>query len=286
MKDRPAVELVDLSCFGRPARLVWHKRRWACGAAPCRVGSFTEQAPEIAPARGAMTDRAGRWVSEQVGRAGRTVAEVARELGCDWHTLNDAVIAYGMPLVEDPARIGPLSALGLDETLFCRRGRWHTQEWCTSIVDVSPGQVQLLDVVQGRDAGGPTRGLKHPTRRVAGRDRLRGVGSLRSFPQDLRRGPARGRPGADPFHLIRLANPQRLDECRRRVQSEVIGHRGRKDDPLYRARRLLTKAHERLDERGDTELTGLLRAGDPHGADLGDDSLARLEAPIGTTPGT
>ena len=39
---------------------------------------------------------------------------------------------------------------------------------------------------------------------------------------------------ADPFHLIRLANPQRLDECRRRVQSEVIGHRGRKDDPLYR----------------------------------------------------
>jgi hypothetical protein len=38
---------------------------------------------------------------------------------------------------------------------------------------------------------------------------------------------------------------------------------GRKDGPLYRVRRLLTKAHERLDERGDTKLHGLLEAGDP-----------------------
>ena len=30
VKDRPVVELVDLSCFGRPTRLVWHKRRWCC----------------------------------------------------------------------------------------------------------------------------------------------------------------------------------------------------------------------------------------------------------------
>jgi hypothetical protein len=28
-----------------------------------------------------MTDRAGRWVTEQVGRHGRTVNEVAVELG-------------------------------------------------------------------------------------------------------------------------------------------------------------------------------------------------------------
>jgi hypothetical protein len=69
---------------------------------------------------------------------------------------------------------------------------------------------------------------------------------------------------ADPFHIVRLANTK-LDECRRRVQTETLRHRGRKDDPLYRARRLLTKAHERLDERGDAERRGLLRAGDPRG---------------------
>jgi hypothetical protein len=61
-----------------------------------------------------------------------------------------------------------------------------------------------------------------------------------------------------------LAN-QRLDECRRRVQQETLGHRGHKDDPLYRSRRLLTRADERLDDRGRTRLAGLLAAGDPRG---------------------
>ena len=69
---------------------------------------------------------------------------------------------------------------------------------------------------------------------------------------------------ADPFHVIRLAN-QRLDDLRRRVQNETLGHRGRKDDPLYRIRRLLTAAHERISDRGQTRLRGLLDAGDPHG---------------------
>jgi transposase len=44
-----------------------------------------------------------------------------------------------------------------------------------------------------------------------------------------------------------------------------MGHRGRKHDPLSRARRLLTKAHEDLDEAGETKLLGLLEAGDPRG---------------------
>jgi len=57
----------------------------------------------------------------------------------------------------------------------------------------------------------------------------------------------------------------KLDECRRRVQNETLGHRGRKDDPLYRSRRLLTKGHERLDKTGEKKLTSLLEAGDPHG---------------------
>jgi transposase len=64
VKDRPAVELVDLPCFGRPARLVWHKHRWRCPGADCPVRSWTGEDPRIAPARGAMTDRAGRWLCE------------------------------------------------------------------------------------------------------------------------------------------------------------------------------------------------------------------------------
>ena len=63
----------------------------------------------------------------------------------------------------------------------------------------------------------------------------------------------------DPFHVVRLAGDA-LDRCRRRVQQAIHGHRGHKDDPLYRCRRLLTKADERLDDNGRTKLTGLLDA--------------------------
>jgi hypothetical protein len=118
------------------------------------VKSWTWIDERIASPRLSLTDRAGRWVTEQVGRQGRSVSEVGRELGCDWHTVNGAVFSYGTPLVDDPERIGTVIALGLDATLFCRRGPMHKQEFCTSIVDFGPDGRRLLDVVEGRDAKG------------------------------------------------------------------------------------------------------------------------------------
>lgn len=265
-KDRDEVELVDLTAFGYPTRLVWKKRRWCCIDPMCGAGSFTERAPEIAWPGKKMTDRAGRWVTEQVGRLGRTVAELANELGCDWHTVSDAVVAYGEALIDDDTeRIGDVEALGLDETLFAKTGPWKRQHWCTSIVDVGADDgAQLLDLVEGRSAKGPSRWLDDRT------DKWRTAISYGVL--DLS-GPYRkvfdeklpdAIQVADPFHLVKLANSQ-LDQCRRRVQNETTGHRGRKGDPLFRARRLLTKAHERLDEHGEKKLMGLLRAGDPRG---------------------
>ena len=128
------VELVDLPVFGRPARLVWRKQRWRCPT--CRR-AWTEQDPQIASARCAMTTRAARWATVQVGRHGRTVAEVAADLGCDWHTVMDAVVVYGTPLIDDPHRFGAVTAVGLDETLFARVGPFRRQLWSTQIVDVA-----------------------------------------------------------------------------------------------------------------------------------------------------
>ena len=114
LKDRRPVALVDLAAFGRPAVLVWHKRRWSCPEADCAVGTFTEVDRRIAAPRAKMTDRAGRWVTVQVGRLGRTVAEVAAELGCDWHTVMDAVVAYGTALLAaDTSRTDGVTALGV-----------------------------------------------------------------------------------------------------------------------------------------------------------------------------
>ena len=152
-----AVVLVDLPAFGRPVRLVWHKRRWRCPRDGCEAGSVTEQAAEIAPPRALLTSRAARWATRQAGR-GRPLKDVAAELGCVWHTVNTAVKRWGQALLAaDTARISDVEALGLDETLFWRRGRFRAKTWGTSIVDVGRGQ--LLDIVRGRDAQAPTRWL-------------------------------------------------------------------------------------------------------------------------------
>ena len=262
VKERPVVVLVDLPCFGRPTRLVWHKRRWSCLEESCPTGSWTEENPCIGAARMTMSDRAGRWVTEQVGRYARSVNEVAIELGCDWHTVNDTVIAYGTALVDDADRFGVVEALGLDEVLMVRIGPWHRQEFSTQIVVVGRGQ--LLDVVPGRSSAGPMAWLAE--REKSWRDQVRFATLDLSGP--YRRVFTLMLPGAvqvaDPFHLVKLANTK-LDECRRRVQNETMGHRGHKADPLYRCRRLLTKAEERLDVKGREKLMGLLRAGDPNG---------------------
>ncbi|MCP3882889.1 MAG: ISL3 family transposase, partial [Sulfitobacter sp.] len=263
LKDRDLVAHVDLPSFGQPTRLVWRKRRWVCPALFCGVGSWTEQHDEIAPAAHLLTTRAGRWVTVQVGRWGRSVKEVAAELDCDWHTVNRAVIAYGQALIDDDVdRIPVVRALSLDETLFKREGRWRTQRWSTQLVDARTGQ--LLDVVEGRTASAPAKWL-------AGRDPV-WLSRIQWAVLDLS-GPYRSTFNtmlpdavqvADPFHVVKLAN-QKLDECRRRVQQQILGHRGHKADPLFRARRLLTIAHERLDPAGDEKLRGLLAAGDPKG---------------------
>ncbi len=262
LKDRTDVAHADLPCFGRRTTLVWRKARWACPDALCAVGSFTEQAPAIAAPRLAITDRAGRWVTMQVGRHGRSVSEVAEDLGCGWHAVMDAVIAYGAVLVDDPARFGAVAAIGLDETLRCRVGPWREQQWSTQIVDVGAGQ--LLDVVAGRSAAGPCNWF------AARSDEW--LDAVAWGALDLS-GPYRkvfdtmlpaAVQVADPFHVVKLANTK-LDECRRRVQNETLGHRGHKHDPLYRCRRLLTRADERLDAKGRSKLLGLLEAGDPRG---------------------
>lgn len=66
----------------------------------------------------------------------------------------------------------------------------------------------------------------------------------------------------DAFHVVKLASTA-MDEVRRRTQQATLGRRGRKNDPLYKIRRLLTTARENLIDRGTARLEAALQAGDP-----------------------
>jgi transposase len=55
-----------------------------------------------------------------------------------------------------------------------------------------------------------------------------------------------------------------MEETRRRVQQEQLGHRGRKHDPLYRIRNPLRAGAERLTARQITRIEAGLQSGDPH----------------------
>ncbi|WP_201733599.1 transposase [Acidithrix sp. C25] len=67
----------------------------------------------------------------------------------------------------------------------------------------------------------------------------------------------------DRFHVIKLATTA-LDGVRRRLQLERTGHRGRKDDPLYRSRKLLVMKGKNLDEKTTKRIETLLELGDPN----------------------
>jgi transposase len=65
----------------------------------------------------------------------------------------------------------------------------------------------------------------------------------------------------DAFHVVRLGFAA-VDDVRRRVQQETTGHRGRKDDPLYRIRRVLRRSAANLTPHAWDRLLAGLEDGD------------------------
>jgi transposase len=256
---RSVVQLRDLPFGGRPMRLVWRKRRWICNEADCSTKSFTEQSELV---EGSLTHRAAKEICRRVGQDGHAVAQVAREFGVSWAGAMAAVRRHGEPLVEDESRLEGVSALGVDEHKMLSASRTRNTFYATSFVDIGRGR--LLDVVPGRNADdvaywcfGATKAWKDAVRVVA-------IDPHRGYANGLVRGLPDAVVTIDHFHAIKLAN-EAINDVRRRVQNETLGHRGHKDDPLYRTRRLMTRAFERLGDRQRERLFVALRVGDPDG---------------------
>jgi transposase len=261
VKERPVVHYVDLPVYGTPMSLAWKKHRMRCVGPTCPKRSWVLEDHRIAAKNCLLTTRAAKWATVQVG-GGRTVSEVAAELACDWHTVNDAVSTYGQALLEaDRKRLNKTTAIGLDETSFVKLGSRSHTDYATTVADVE--NHQIIDILPTRKYTDVAGWIDKQPRAWKERIRFGALDMSATYAAVYSVMLPKASQVVDPFHVISLAN-RCLDAVRRRVQSEQLGHRGRRDDPLYRARRVLLTAEEKLDARATERLWSLLELGDPN----------------------
>ncbi len=138
-----------------PLRLWWDQRRWACRQRACRRRTFAETSSEIGPGQ-RLTRRLREQLEHAVSASTRSGADVAREYGVSWWSVNRALIVRAASMT--PRAPAGVRLLGVDET--CARSvRWllaeHTwrrsDPWMTSFVDLDPAHAGgLLGLAPGR----------------------------------------------------------------------------------------------------------------------------------------
>jgi transposase len=249
---RRVVQVRDLPVGGQPVVLWWRKRIWRCRESACKARTWTERVTGIAP-RAVLTQRARAEACRRVGKDAHAVAAVARDLGVGWATVMRAVHEHGTQLVDHPARLDGVAALGLDETSFLKATRTAPTRWVTGLVDLEGGR--LLDVVADR-----TRAAVDGWLDARSRDWLAQIGTVtldpwRGYASALVASLGHATVVVDHFHAIRLANAA-VDQVRRRTQQATLGHRGRKRDPLYRIRKLLLVGRRAAHQPGTDTAAG------------------------------
>ena len=254
----------DVPSGGRPVTLVWRKRIWRCEEPRCDRRTWSERSEAIRP-KAALTERARMWATRRIGEDGDTVEDLRLELGVSWGTVMRAVREYGAPLVDDPDRLAGVVGLGVDETAWLRATATRSTQYVTGLVDLSPGRpARLLDVVPGRS------GRAYASWIVDREDSWRaGIGfaaldPFRGYATALRTELPHAVRVLDAFHVVRFGF-EAVDEVRRRVQQQTLGHRGRKGDPLYGIRRELRRGADKLSERALERVCTALDVGDPDG---------------------
>ena len=263
MRDTVVRALAHEPLGWRPTTLMVTIRRYRCTGCGHVWRQDTTGAAEP---RAKLSRRGLRWALEGIVVGHLTVARVAEGLGVAWNTANDAVLAEGKRvLINDRARFDGVTAIGVDEHVWrhTRRG----DKFVTVIIDLTPirdgtGPARLLDMVEGRSKQAFKTWLSE--RPQTWRDAVEVV-AMDGF-TGFKTATTEELPDAvtvmDPFHVVRLAGDA-LDECRRRVQQAIHGHRGRKDDPLYRARRTLHTGADLLTDKQKDRLIALF-ARDEH----------------------
>lgn len=257
----------DAPCFGVAVVVVWLKRIWRCTESTCAVSTFSER-HELIESRAALTRRAVGWATDALAHDDTTVSALARHLGVDWHTLWNAVKVEATRRTAAPARMDGVRTLGVDEHIW-RPSHHGSDRAITAMVDLTRDEqgrlrARLLDVVPGRSGSAYAGWLREQAAEFVAGIEHAALDPFRGYANAISDELPDAIAVLDAFHVVKLGT-QVVDEVRRRVQQETLGHRGLKDDPLYRIRGLLRHGIENLSPRQQIRLTTGLTLGDPNG---------------------
>jgi transposase len=252
-----------------PVEVHWRQRQWACPDAGCSRGTFSEQLPGLVAPRGSLTARAIGWSIGQLRFARATIDGLACRLAVSWWTLWRAVKPRLEDLAADEARFAGMATLGVDEHVWHHTGHKTNVKGpstFTGMVDLTrdqDGQVhaRLLDLVPGRTGKAYSSWLQARSADFRGGVKVATLDPFRGYANALRDELSEAVPVLDAFHVVKLAAGA-MDEVRRRVQQDTLGHRGRAGDPLFRVRNILHRAAGDLTDRQWARLLDCLGRGD------------------------
>jgi len=264
----------DLRHGRRGLRLWWDQRRWACRERACRWKTFAETSVQIGAGR-RLTLRLREELEHAVSASTRSGADVAREHGVSWWSVDQALIAKA-------ARMTPLAPagvrrLGVDETR-ARAVRWllaaaaddghgwrRSDPWLTSFVDLDPEHAGgLLGLAPGRSGASVQGWLALQSREFRDGIEVVAVDPSAPFAAGLRQALPQAELVVDHWHLDRLANLM-VTGVRQRVTQQTHGHRGRKTNDSWAYRRLLLRGARHLSDRQWARIKTLFATDDPTG---------------------
>ncbi|WP_194385572.1 ISL3 family transposase [Microbacterium luteum] len=250
-------------------RVVWRQRIWRCGEAACPRKTFVEQVPSLVAPRGSITKRAVTWAIGQLRREHATIQGLARQLGTSWKTVWRAVEPELVKLAADESRFENVTSLGVDEHVWHhvdprRRG----PKELTGMVDLtrdSQGKTRarLLDLVPGRSGKAYSTWLGERGDAFRKQVKVAALDPFAGYKTAIDDKLDDAVAVLDAFHVVMLGTAA-VDEVRRRVQQDTLGHRGRKGDPLYGVQTILRAGVENLTEKQRERLTAAMEADPAH----------------------
>jgi transposase len=272
---RVEARLVDAPAMGRPVRLIWRKRRRVCPEPACPVGSFVEQDDTIVAPRSKLTTRACRWAIQQIRREHASVNGIRRQLGTGWRTVWESIQPLLQRAADEESRFEGVTILGVDEHVWhhvstkpiADGGRGPKE--LTGMVDLTRdehGRIRsrLLDLVPGRSGQAYRGWLGQRGEAFRSRVEIATLDPFRGYKNAIDDQLEDARAVLDAFHVVKVAIKV-VDDVRRRVQQDIHGHRGLKNDPLYRIRNILRAGDENLTDRQRARLEAAWAADERHG---------------------